>query len=328
MSELPWDSLGIPTSRASFTTKLVDNNNKWDEYWALDYSGNLCLMVACPNIDFLSIKLPRLQELDVKLFTQANGENFLLFQLQDEEYRGVFHEFCLRLIQTVEDSKTTTELVKQALLYTWRWYRFLRGKQSEILSPEEQRGLMGELCFLKSILTNEYTWSEALEFWIGPFENPKDFVWGGFAVEVKTHLNVARPFIKISSEYQLDRQEFEQLWLVTQGFQKVSVDNSSGQTLTDLIDEIMDWLTENEPSAVENFVIHLSAYGFSFSHDYSEYRWDYGDFKVYEVSELFPSIQSPSLIEGIRDVRYKIALAACEQFEVSVDVIKERLNES
>jgi hypothetical protein len=328
MEKLPWDGLDAPASKASFTTKLIDYNNKWDEYWALDYSGNLCLLISCADIDMLSVKLPKLQELDVKLFKQTDGESFLLYLLHDDSYKEVFYEFCLRLVDIAETAVTAEELVKQSLLHTWRWYRFLQGKQSDILKPEEQRGLIGEICFLKNVLATRFSWREALEFWIGPFENPKDFVWGASAVEVKTHLNVARPFIKISSEFQLDYEGFDHFWLATQGFQKVSADDADGSTLADVVNACVDFLSENEPSALESFLIRLSAYGFSFSHDYSDYSWKFEEFKAYDVNSSFPSIQSNALKEGIREVKYRIALSACERYETSIDTIMEILHES
>ena len=327
MNVLPWDSLDAPKLKASFATKLVDSNNKWDEYWALDFSGNPCFLVSCADANIANAKLPKLQELDVQLFNQANGETFLLFLIHNVSFKEIFYEFCLKIMDAIESADTAEDLVKQALLYTWSWYRFLKGKQSGILSPEEQRGLIGEIHFIRDFVASKYSWGEALEFWVGPFGNPKDFVWSSYAAEIKTHLNTAMPFIKISSEFQLDTAEFKKLWLVTQGFQKVSADSKDGKTLNEVIDDVMGYLTETEPSAMESFAIHLAAYGFSFTHDYSEYRWKFDKLTAYDVCERFPSIQSVYLDEGVSEVRYKIALVSCKQFEVSVDEIKEHLNE-
>jgi hypothetical protein len=328
MIDLPWDGLSIPDSKSSFTTKLVNSGSKWDEFWALDFSGNPCFLVSCGEAKIDKAKLPKLQELDVRLFTQANGETFLLFLIHDTSFKSIFYEFCLRIIDAIEPVGTSDELVKQALLYTWSWYRFLKGKTSGILTPEEQRGLIGEIRFIRDLVASKYAWAEALVFWVGPFGNPKDFVWSSCAVEVKTHMNTSKPFIKISSEFQLDTSDFSKLWIVTLGFQRVSADSSEGNTLTEIVDEIMEHLAEIEPSAIENFTIHLAACGFSFTHDYSEYRWKFDEFKSYDVRDGFPSIQSTRLDEGVSDVRYKVALISCQQFEVPIDDIKEHLNES
>jgi len=328
MDALPWDGLNSPESKVSFTTKLVDSNSKWDEYWAVDFSGNLCLLVSCADAAITNIKLPKLQELDVQLFNQANDEVFLLFLIHDKSYKEIFYEFCLKIIEAIESADTVEDLVKQALLYTWSWYRFLKGRQSGILKPEEQRGLIGEIRFIVDLVKTQYSWAEALEFWVGPFGNPKDFVWGSYATEIKTHLNTAKPFIKISSEFQLDTAEFNRMWLVTQGFQRVSIGDKDGKTLTEVIMDVISHLEEFEPSAMESFAIRLAAYGFSFTHDYAEYNWKFGEFKAYEISKGFPSIQSDTLAEGVSDVRYKIALASCQRYEVPTGMIQECLNES
>ena len=70
---------------------------------------------------------------------------------------------------------------------TWRWHHLLRGGRGTLLSPEEQKGLLGELFVLERLLLPSMDASSAVTAWRGPLGAPKDFEIARVAVEAKTH---------------------------------------------------------------------------------------------------------------------------------------------
>ena len=62
-----------------------------------------------------------------------------------------------------------------ALSRTWRWHHLLRGGRGTLLSPEEQKGLLGELFVLERLLLPRMDASSAVTAWRGPLGAPKDF---------------------------------------------------------------------------------------------------------------------------------------------------------
>jgi hypothetical protein len=138
------------------------------------------------------------------------------------------------------------------------------------------------------------------------------------AVEVKTHLNDARPFLRISSEYQLDTTDLASLWLFVLGFQRDATNGSESFTLSELVLEIINTISNTTPDSVEAFYNHILASGYSPKHDYSDYRWMWSNPRLYKVDVGFPSIQSNSLAAGISRVTYQIALSTCEPFKAEL----------
>ena len=72
-----------------------------------------------------------------------------------------------------------------ALSRTWRWHHLLRGGRGTLLSPEEQKGLLGELFVLERLLLPRMDASSAVTAWRGPLGAPKDFEAARVAIEAK-----------------------------------------------------------------------------------------------------------------------------------------------
>ena len=92
--------------------------------------------------------------------------------------------------------------LSMTLQRTKRWHYLLQGGKTGGLTVEEQRGLVGELAFLRDLVT-ELGPRTAIEAWTGPSGSAKDFELINSCIEVKGHRAAANPSISISSENQL-----------------------------------------------------------------------------------------------------------------------------
>jgi hypothetical protein len=324
----PWDNLKPPQAASSYTRLLIDEHSLWDVFWAVDINDDVGLMLDCGSLDRPSMEAPELRELEVRFLSREGDDLQILFMLRDDNFKSVFFEFCKGLHEHIGAESSIENAAVEAINYTWSWYRFLNGKRPEELSPEAQRGLIGELVFLRDYLVPRYSWEDAINFWSGPFGNPKDFSWGEFAVEAKTHLNDACPFIKISSEFQLDAEDISILWLFVLGFQRDSEDGEDSKTLTDVVSDIVSDLSSSAPKTLEGFYHHLLAYGYSPKHNYDKYHWRWNNPRLFRVKKDFPAIQSAGLLQGVSKVSYQISLPACEPFKTEFfELESEMLNE-
>jgi hypothetical protein len=68
------------------------------------------------------------------------------------------------------------------------------------LTAEEQRGLYGELFFLRKYLSSNNNYSEVINSWLGPHKEIKDFQLRQWAVEVKTSKEIINQKVIISNE--------------------------------------------------------------------------------------------------------------------------------
>ena len=122
--------------------------------------------------------------------------------------------------------------MSRMLLRTWRWHHLLRGGRDERLSAEEQKGLIGELIVLDHILLPAIGAKSALESWKGPLDGIKDFNIAKIAIEAKARSSASPHQIGISSEFQLDREGLDALFLFVAIIDNGIADSGSGFTIT------------------------------------------------------------------------------------------------
>jgi hypothetical protein len=77
---------------------------------------------------------------------------------------------------------------------------------------------------------------------------------------------------------------------------------------------------ENDGAAFEAWEEALCSTGYDSENDYDDRRWLLGAVTEYEVTEGFPRVSAP-LAAGVENVRYAIALDACEPFKLEGDFI-------
>ena len=122
------------------------------------------------------------------------------------------------------------------------WQEFMSQGRAEVLGPEAEIGLAGELCFLKLLLERGIPAMTVLDGWQGPLNGRHDFLVGFGAIEVKS--TVAKqgfPAIVESLE-QLDASLASPLFLAGIRF----VLDDSGATLSDIVGDLSSRL-RNHP---------------------------------------------------------------------------------
>ena len=86
------------------------------------------------------------------------------------------------------------------------WLKLLDHKSNAVLGSNTQKGLIGELLFLKEQIENGMLPSVALEGWVGSEGADQDFVYADCWHEIKS-TGASSSEISISSVEQLDRND-------------------------------------------------------------------------------------------------------------------------
>lgn len=175
---------------------------------------------------------------------KAQGNRALVF---------VAYEAC-RLLEDNPD------LPNETLLRLLMWMLVLLEDETIVLTPERQRGLVGELQLLARLVRRAKELKRspqiALEHWHGPWPSKRDFTAQGIAVEVKTSSDDAR-IHTISSLSQLDAQDpYEEVFLYSLG---VRHDYSAPRRLKHFVSDVEVHLDESE---MDEFYRRLTEYGF------------------------------------------------------------------
>lgn len=312
-SEFPWDSLGSPSSADEFIARLVgehDNPDGKSLYWAREWTGRPALLVGYDPESWSPIDLPSFKSLDV---TDLRKDGYLVIELLDVSMSDMFFKLCQDIISSLQGVPPEA-LRKGCVLRLERWSFLLKPSRNK-LSPEAQKGLIGELLVLKDDCLSVLTPKDALSGWVGPEASPRDFGYGQTFIEVKAKRSSASTSIIISSEDQLSVSDSERLFLCVWELNAATPDDPSSFTIGDLIEATRDSL--QFPILQAEFDGKLASAGYFDEDDYSTDHWTCGNVLRYLVDGDFPRIDPSSCPPGVAKVKYEIDLDYCTPYEIS-----------
>jgi Putative PD-(D/E)XK family member, (DUF4420) len=256
-----------------------------------------------------------LQEIQIDLFPDTNqkGKNTLLFKLTNNQHRDIFSVLCEDLIASIALETNEKQLVKTILNRFEKWKSLFTKIISGGLLPEEQRGLFGELYFLRKFLQINNNYQFVLNTWIGITGEVRDFQMNNWALEVKTTHGNNHQKIQISNERQLDTTYLDKLFLYHLSLEKVQ---ESGETLNQIIASIYTML-DVDVIALNQFKSKLYEAGYFEQHHalYESNGYFIRQDTFYIVENEFPRIQENEIRSGVGDVKYSIILSQCEAFK-------------
>lgn len=323
--EDPWRDL-TPSPKADLlSARRVDAGGPYGFFWAKG-ADRRCLLLLQHRTQFLEGKrLPKLNGVELTLTpADASGVAILALRLQDSSQRELFQRLCLDIMAAANAASSEEDAVAATLSRIWRWHHLLRGGGDSRLTPEEQKGLLGELSLLRRLL-GILAPLDAVQAWRGPLGAPKDFEVGRVSIEAKARRGAAAPYVAVSSEHQLDASGVELLLLFVQEVDHVPNDDADGKSLTEVAASLQQSLSSADPGACAIFESLLSSAGFRWEDDYSDSRWLCGRELLFKVGAGFPSITPASFGAGVLDVRYSVSLPACEPFLVATEALASLL---
>jgi hypothetical protein len=319
----PWQDIALPTSRAQLSAKRVSADIPWDCFWARNSEGSCILLMKYSSEEKLSASsLPKLRGIECKrVFDTGQRKGIITLTLRDTSLRDVFYRLCSDIISAVRRAASETEAVNRILLRMWRWHHLLRGGRDDRLSAEEQKGLIGELIVLDRILLPAIGANNALESWKGPLDGIKDFNIARIAIEAKARSSGSSHQISISSEFQLDRDGLDALFLFVAIIDNGLADSGSGFTITRFAENLRASIESIDPGSIELFESLLGASGFRWEDDYSDSIWIHGSDRIYSVDDSFPRIVPAMLGSGVEHVRYSVSLDGYDSHQITLQYL-------
>lgn len=256
---------------------------------------------------------------DIKIETlpdeRDKSKKFLLILLLNKQHKDIFSTLCEDLIFGVSDVSTELTLVEKLLERLAKWQSLFEKVGKQGLSDEAQRGLYGEIYFLRFFLTNNSDKNYCIKSWLGPEKSIQDFQYSNWAVEVKTTHGNNHQKIHITSERQLDDSIIEKIFLF---HLSLDVRVGNGESLNVLIDAVSELLNDNT-MASNLFKLKLLESGYYDIHKplYDERGYTIRQENIYRVTGNFPRITENQIPIGVGDVRYSIVLSESEEWRIN-----------
>ena len=260
---------------------------------------------------------------DIKIETLPDEHNkskkFLLILLLNKQHKDIFSTLCEDLIFGVSEVSNEQTLVEKLLERLAKWQSLFEKVGKQGLSDEAQRGLYGEIYFLRIFLDHTSDKNYCVKSWFGPEKSIQDFQYSNWAVEVKTTHGNNHQKIHITSERQLDDSIIEKIFLF---HLSLDVRVGNGESLNFLIDEVSEILSENT-MASNLFKLKLLESGYYEIHRplYEERGYTIRQENLYRVSGNFPRITEDQIPTGVGDVRYSIVLSESEEWRINQEVL-------
>lgn len=327
MTDDPWKDIVPPNVSDAINARRVDPDTLWNFFWARGVDQKCQLLLQHEAASTPRGHLPKLNGIELSVSEgDGDGHRILSLKLLDSLQRDIFFKLCTDIITVASGSASEKEAVELVLARTRRWHHLLRGGGDGRLSPEEQKGLIGELLVIDRYLLSQLSALDAVSAWHGPLGAPKDFEIGRVCIEAKARRGAARPCIAINSEHQLDNTGTDALFLYVVEIDQALSDMSEGFSLSEMATRMQTQIAMADNGAVDIFNDRLSATGFRWEDDYSDSQWIEGPSRLYHVSEDFPCISAKTVMSGVSNVMYSVSLVDCEPFLVTDGVLKSVLH--
>ncbi|TAE86686.1 MAG: PD-(D/E)XK motif protein [Bacteroidetes bacterium] len=322
-----WNSINSESDTTNVKTQIarkIPTKGVFPVFLATDFKKGIRLLYIKPDSehDIITENLPRFRGLEISLTVTSIGgyqnQEFIKFTQSipntENIFESVISDICENVVRLQNKKNLTAALTK--VLNEWKV--FFEKQQNEILSISSQKGLVGELHFLRDYLFQKYSFTDSLFYWTGSDKTNHDFQIKNIAVEVKTTSSKQHKKFVISSERQLDSTGLEHLYLSLFALNLHS--NMPERTLPELIGEIYTQLQE-DPFATFQFQIKLAKYGYNEIHA-EKYTTGFSLFEMrfFEVIEGFPRLLQGNLPDGVGDLKYSIVVSACTPFEIKTEI--------
>jgi hypothetical protein len=267
----------------------------------------------------------RLKDIKIETLTDVKDKSkkFLLILLLNKQHKDIFSTLCEDLIFGVSEMSTELTLVEKLLERLAKWQSLFEKIGKQGLSDEAQRGLYGEIYFLRFFLSSVSDKNYCVKSWLGPEKSIQDFQYSNWAVEVKTTQGNNHQKIHITSERQLDDTIIEKIFLY---HLSLDVRVGNGESLNILIEDVSKLLCDNT-MASNLFKLKLLESGYYDIHIplYDERGYSIRQENLYRVSGNFPRLTENQIPIGVGDVRYSIVLSESEEWRINHETLLEEL---
>ncbi len=267
--------------------------------------------------------LMRFVGVEIQILPVNKAKKELAIILLENELSDIFILFIEDIINSltsVINEEDAILVISEKIGY---WKKLFSKFTGGLLTPQQQRGLFGELYFLRLLLENQNNREKTIRGWQAPTGSNQDFYYNGIAIEVKTSKS-NNPSIKISNELQLDTTGLINLYLA---FYKLNEYPGNQNSLSGLLTVIRNLLSKDY-ELLSEFNEKLESLGIDSETEaeYDNISYSIRDEKYYKVVSGFPLITKATIDKSIFNVSYEINPIGCFDYEYNINSIISEIN--
>lgn len=261
-----------------------------------------------------------------EVFDGSPPRTVLRIILEDESLSDIFAVMSADLVTATAAQNSTPRALRRCIDRLCMWQGLFERIPVEGLSVEKQRGMLGEILVLESLLLPRLNRLLAIEAWKGPDPGHQDFIREGLAIEVKTSLAKRHARIQIANEKQLDERPHEVLLVAL-----LRLDESAtrGDSLPMAVERLRG-LVRDDPVAAQALENRLADGGYLDVHAplYVRNRWQCSGRRYFRVEGDFPRLTEANLPAGVGDIRYSIIADDLGDYEIAEEDVAALVEEA
>jgi Putative PD-(D/E)XK family member, (DUF4420) len=325
-----WDELehNIQQDRSGYVSRRVRPDSFCDLRVAvMEPLGTRILLLRVKRTVAKFIQeYPKSEGFQVQLIQlSGDSQDYVTLQLAltKTRYSDIFTALVEDVVTGVAEKITEEAGLEEFIVRLKRWQAFLRVNQPEGLDEENQRGLYGELWFLRQFVLLSLGLLRGIKCWTGPRGTHQDFQFDRCAVEVKTAISKQHQKLVIASERQLDDTGAGTIILL---HLSLDIRTGQGETLLDMVASVR-LMVANDPLAKEELENRLFEVGYLDLHAsrYEQTGYTVREVNYFKVEQDFPRIVEADLRNGVGDVRYTISVSECKRFSIDESDMLSRI---
>ncbi|MCR2823319.1 PD-(D/E)XK motif protein [Lederbergia panacisoli] len=279
--------------------------------WYIGYENinqKVLLLVA----EYESDTLPSSKSIQVSSGKRVDGNWVLSFKLIRAEQEDVFIRLCSDLIESSRNQQNNLSGLEFVISRYNQWAKLMEIYKTGVLSESIQKGLIGELYYLKEVIEGGMSLGVAVNGWLGPEKADQDFIFSDGWHEIKV-VGLSSNVVTISSLEQFDSTLPGEL--IIYFLDKTAHYDINGFTLHSLISEIWECLSSHR-EAFNNFNEKLLQIGYIDLPEYQKQFYRLGKVCKYEVDDKFPKLVKGNVPNQIVSAGYQLSIQAIEPWKV------------
>ena len=271
--------------------------------WHVGYFSPEAKSIVIVSDDPVS-KIESSKRIQASCMPRKDGRYAISFTLMSQEQEDVFVTMCGDMIRFSSDEQNRACSLERVLQRYAAWLKLLQNRNSAFLGVAAQKGLIGELLYLKDRIERGMPVADALAGWVGPEGADQDFVYEDGWHEIKT-TGVSSSEVTISSVEQLDNNQAGEL--IVMRVDQCAPATTGAFTLYKLVHQILGML-DKTPGGADSFALKLGSVGYIDMPEYDQQTFVVASKSKYSVDEKFPRLVRNSLPAEVVNLKYILSL--------------------
>ena len=306
-----WGNIASFNNKKGYKSLRITGASVPDLFLATDEDGYRCLLLFLPmKVD---VKLKGIDK-NKLLISFLPSKGIVLIKLKDFNFKDLLDDLILSIYSKINLITEPIQASEEFVKTFYKWALFFEDKKVKKLGEEQIQGLFGELFVLIEYLknSNPNIINSHLSSWKGLYDSANDFEFDLKNVEVKTKKE-SKLYVKISSEYQLEKELDKDLELLVVS---VKLDLIDGKSVYEMLLKILELIRLNLGD-MSILYQSLNQKGLTLENlkQYNNYRFIVTKTESFDAgNDNFPKLSISNIDSEISNLKYNLRVTQLGEY--------------